>query len=78
MKKILIFTLLLIACKSNTETHISSDFEIGIIADCQYCNCDSQGNRFYRQSPDKFKSAIEKLIVDVTNDGVGSSKPKSE
>ncbi len=61
MKKILVFTLFLIACKSNTETSISSDFEIGIIADCQYCNCDSQGNRFYRRSTSKFKSAIEKF-----------------
>ena len=61
MKNILVFALLLIACKSNTETRISSDFEIGIIADCQYCNCDSQNNRFYKQSTEKFKSAIEKL-----------------
>ncbi len=49
------------ACKSNPETEVHSDFEIGIIADCQYCDCDSQGNRFYRQSPDKFRIAIEKL-----------------
>lgn len=61
MKKILFFALALIACKSNNETKIYSDFEIGIIADCQYCDCDTQGKRFYRQSSDKFKSAIKKL-----------------
>lgn len=61
MKKIFLLAVSLIACKSNTETHVYPDFEIGIIADCQYCDCDSKNNRFYRQSPDKFKSAVEKL-----------------
>ena len=61
MKRIFVLVLLLIACKSNTETCTSSDFEIGIIADCQYCNCDSQNKRFYRQSQDKFKIAIKEL-----------------
>ena len=61
MKKIFFLALFVIACKSKTETTTYSDFEIGIIADCQYCDCDTQGSRFYRQSPDKFKSAIEKL-----------------
>ena len=61
MKKLFLLTFILIACKSKTEPSVYSDFEIGIIADCQYCDCDSQGNRFYRKSPDKFKFAIEKL-----------------
>lgn len=61
MKKLFFLALSLIACKSNPETEVYPDFEIGIIADCQYCDCETQGNRFYRRSPDKFKTAIEKL-----------------
>ncbi|MCL6295542.1 metallophosphoesterase [Jejuia spongiicola] len=61
MKKIFFFAIILIACKPNKETNKSTDFEIGIIADCQYCNCETQGKRFYKQSPDKFKSAIKEL-----------------
>lgn len=61
MKKTFLFAIILIACKPNTETKVYSDFEIGIIADCQYCDCESQGNRFYRQSRNKFESAIKEL-----------------
>lgn len=61
MKKLFLFVFVLIACKSKTESTVSSDFEIGIIADCQYCDCDTENNRFYRKSSDKFKFAIEKL-----------------
>lgn len=61
MKKVFFLVLLVIACKSKTETNSYTDFEIGIIADCQYCNCETQGNRFYKQSTGKFKFAVEKL-----------------
>ncbi|MFD1616021.1 metallophosphoesterase [Gelatiniphilus marinus] len=61
MKKVIFLAILVIACKSKTETNPFTDFEIGIIADCQYCNCETQGNRFYKQSIGKFKSAVEKL-----------------
>lgn len=61
MKKISILALIFVACNSKPNTKIYSDFEIGIIADCQYCNCETKGNRFYKQSISKFKSAIKKL-----------------
>lgn len=31
----------------------------GIIADCQYCNCDARGARFYRNSLGKLSAAID-------------------
>lgn len=61
MKRILFLVLLSIACNSKPNSKTYSDFEIGIIADCQYCNCDTQGNRFYRNSTNKFKLAVEEL-----------------
>lgn len=35
--------------------------KFGVIADIQYCNCETQGSRFYRNSLDKLDKCIEEL-----------------
>jgi hypothetical protein len=39
-------------------------FSFGIIADVQYCDCDTYNTRFYRNSPAKLKDAVEDLKAD--------------
>jgi predicted phosphodiesterase len=36
----------------------SSNFEIGILSDCQYCYCDASGKRFYKRSPKRLQEAV--------------------
>jgi predicted phosphodiesterase len=61
MKKFLLMVALVTACKSKPETKESSYFEIGIISDCQYCDCNPRGNRFYRKSLKRLKYAVQEL-----------------
>lgn len=35
-----------------------SQIKIGVFADCQYCNCETAGSRFYRNSLDKLDECI--------------------
>ncbi len=37
------------------------EFGIGVVADCQYCNCKSSDVRFYRQSPMRLREAADTL-----------------
>jgi hypothetical protein len=39
-------------------------FSFGIVADVQYCDCDTYNTRFYRNSPAKLKDAVEDLKAD--------------
>ncbi|WP_192878058.1 MULTISPECIES: metallophosphoesterase [Arenibacter] len=53
---------LLTACGSKENKMDSKqDLAIGIIADCQYCFCESSPSRFYKNSPDKLKKAVAAL-----------------
>ncbi|MCK0156626.1 phosphoesterase [Cellulophaga sp. F20128] len=61
MKNIILLILLCIGCKTNTKKNIETAFEIGIIADCQYCNCDASNTRFYTGSLAKLKTAVDTL-----------------
>ncbi len=36
-----------------------SHVRIGVFADCQYCDCETKGSRFYRNSTDKLEKCIE-------------------
>ncbi len=47
--------ILFIGCRSK------SNFEIGIITDCQYCYCDTKGERFYKESPQRLVEAVDAL-----------------
>lgn len=35
------------------------EFEIGVVADCQYCNCEAAGVRYYRKSPNRLHNAVK-------------------
>ena len=60
MKSVLCLLLILTACKSN-ESKPLEFFDIGIIADCQYCNCDNTNVRFYKRSIRKLQEAVYEL-----------------
>ena len=59
---VLILALLLFAV-SCTKTNETS-FKIGIISDCQYCDCDIKWDRYYKKSPQRLKEAIAILNKD--------------
>ncbi|MCK5441981.1 MAG: metallophosphoesterase [Maribacter sp.] len=62
--KILLFVplLILIGCnQKKTNVPKFPEFEIGVVSDCQYCNCDSSGARFYRESPARLGHAVKIL-----------------
>jgi len=59
---LLVSLLLLKACKPEQKTvDVFPEFEIGVVSDCQYCNCDPSGVRFYRNSPERLKMAVASL-----------------
>lgn len=59
---LLLYIILLSCCKSKKEQITEfTEFEIGIIADCQYCDCETAGVRFYRKSPDRLRKAVKVL-----------------
>ena len=54
--------LLFVACQTKpTDNTLTDTFEIGIIADCQYCNCETSGSRYYTNSPNKLRAAVQEL-----------------
>ena len=41
-----------LSCNSKKEGTIEyPEFEIGVVADCQYCYCDARAIRFYKKAP---------------------------
>jgi predicted phosphodiesterase len=63
MKKNILFLALLLAvvsCKEKKET----SFKIGIISDCQYCDCDVKWDRYYKKAPQRLAEAIAVLNRD--------------
>ncbi|UAM98551.1 metallophosphoesterase [Polaribacter litorisediminis] len=62
MKKIIVLTILIgiISCAKTNY----SPFKIGVIADCQYCNCDVKWNRYYKKAPQRLKEAVTTLNKD--------------
>ncbi|MBC8770457.1 metallophosphoesterase [Arenibacter sp. BSSL-BM3] len=62
IKLSIILLALLTACGSKENKNVPQhDLSIGIIADCQYCYCESSPSRFYKNSPDKLKHAVTAL-----------------
>ncbi|TNJ46197.1 metallophosphoesterase [Tamlana fucoidanivorans] len=59
-KALLIIGLLVFACKTSTDKSDGS-FEIGVIADCQYCACETQAPRFYKAAKQKLQVAVDFL-----------------
>lgn len=66
MKKIILLILLLILIISCSKKTYSS-FKIGVIADCQYCDCEVKWDRYYKKSPQRLKEAIAVLNKDSLN-----------
>jgi len=61
IRPILICCLIFILTSCTTEKKGKSEFpefEIGVVADCQYCNCEPSGVRFYRKSPNRLRKAV--------------------
>lgn len=64
--KNLVYSIILIlfvqSCKSEKQEILEySNFEIGIISDCQYCDCEIKWNRYYKKSPGRLKHAVQTL-----------------
>ncbi|WP_242118230.1 metallophosphoesterase [Aestuariivivens sediminicola] len=53
----LCLVLLFLACKLG-EKKSSGYFDVGIIADCQYCDCDASGIRYYRTASGRLQEAV--------------------
>lgn len=63
MKKyffLLAISLCIESCTENKET----SFKIGIISDCQYCDCDVKWDRYYKKAPQRLQEAIAILNKD--------------
>ncbi|EAR00327.1 metallophosphoesterase [Maribacter sp. HTCC2170] len=61
MKKLIPVACILFFISCNTKKESSTEFpefEIGVIADCQYCYCEPTTTRFYKESPDRLKEAV--------------------
>ncbi|WP_422079831.1 metallophosphoesterase [Ulvibacterium sp.] len=65
MIRTLLFVLpwfVLLGCSQKKKiTTDFPEFEIGVVADCQYCNCKPGGIRHYRQSPKRLQHAVDTL-----------------
>jgi predicted MPP superfamily phosphohydrolase len=56
------FTLILILM--NISVSLFSQIKIGVFADCQYCDCETAGTRFYRNSLKKLDECINQFNQD--------------
>jgi manganese-dependent ADP-ribose/CDP-alcohol diphosphatase len=65
IKNILFLALFLavVSCAEKKET----SFKIGIISDCQYCDCDVKWDRYYKKAPQRLAEAIAVLNKDSLN-----------
>ena len=64
MKKIIFLAVLSTILFSCDKQKDKSDFKIGIISDCQYCNCEIKWDRYYKKSPQRLKDAVQELNKD--------------
>ncbi len=59
---LLILVCILTCCNTKKDHEVEvQEFEIGIVADCQYCNCETENNRFYQKSPERLRKAVKEL-----------------
>lgn len=52
------FFLILLFITFMTNNKSNAQLRLGVFADCQYCNCEPMGSRFYRSSPEKLRECI--------------------
>ncbi|GAB1308735.1 metallophosphoesterase [Urechidicola sp. KH5] len=55
---VIIVVFCVISCQKKEE---SVEFSFGIIADCQYCDCDIKWDRYFRKSPQRLSDAVNEL-----------------
>ncbi len=54
--------LIFLSCNTKNDSIIEyPEFEIGVVADCQYCYCEPTDIRFYKESPDRLREAVSIL-----------------
>ncbi|MDY7394037.1 metallophosphoesterase [Aureibaculum sp. 2210JD6-5] len=58
---LLIITLSSCAMKTSKESKDNESFSFGVIADCQYCNAEKVGIRYYNISDSKLKKCVHQL-----------------
>lgn len=63
MKRKIYFTIILLGIISCVKTEYAA-FKIGVIADCQYCNCEVKWDRYYKKAPQRLKQAVTTLNKD--------------
>lgn len=59
----LLSLLTIVSCSKKTY----STFKIGVIADCQYCNCEIKWGRHYKKAPQRLIDAVEIFNKDTLN-----------
>ena len=62
MKKLLLLCFLISI--TNCSKKIYTPFKVGVIADCQYCDCAIKWGRYYKKSPKRLKEAVATLNKD--------------
>ncbi|MDT0553462.1 metallophosphoesterase [Urechidicola vernalis] len=56
------FLLVLLLTNCNIQNPSSSkEFSIGIVSDCQYCDCEIKWDRYFKKSPERLRQAVEEL-----------------
>ena len=59
---LVLLIFILEGCNTKKENNVKfPEFEIGVVADCQYCECEPAGVRFYRKSPERLRQAVATL-----------------
>ena len=64
MKNKLVFQFSLFLIFMNFSFALFSQIKIGVFADCQYCDCETAGTRFYRNSLKKLDDCINQFNSD--------------
>lgn len=59
MTKKSLVKLFFVVCLIGFSQAAKSQIQLGVFADCQYCDCDTKGTRFYRNSLQKLHDCIE-------------------
>lgn len=59
-----IFLLISLLIIASCSKKIYTPFKVGIIADCQYCNCQIKWDRHYKKAPQRLKDAVKTLNND--------------
>lgn len=59
----LLFLMAILTYCTTKKEHANKfqEFEIGIVADCQYCICETKNNRFYQKSAERLQKSVKEL-----------------